>query len=115
MSEAEEKRDIELDPKEVMRERIRNEHNTQDKTLEAAVMMLRAKDPKKYEKAQYVGSSYMNRSYDLEIGFDNEGADIRAIELIKNLNNGLVYKKELTSEEVILLNKIYGKDWPLVE
>lgn len=100
----------EKDQREIMRDRIRNDQKTQTDTLNTAVMMMRAKDPKRYEKAQYIGNSYMNRSYDLEIGFDNEGAEIRASELVKNISNGLINKSELTIEEIELLNKIYGID-----
>jgi hypothetical protein len=94
-----------------MRERIANESKLQEDSINTAVMMLRVKDPKRYEKAQYIGSSYMDRSYNLEVGFDNEGSEIRAKELLKTLNNGLITKDDLTTEEVVLLNRFYDNNW----
>ena len=97
--------------KQVLREKIKNENTKQIEGLQAAVMMMRAKDPQRYEKAQYIGSSYMNRNYDLEVGFDDEGSEIKSKELMQHLKNGLLDIDELTVEEINTLNKIYGDEW----
>ena len=76
-----------------------------DNYLQNQVRELALKDPLKYLKHQSIGESYMNLSYELEEGVDNEGDLLKYRELKYLLENNYIENEDLSVEEKNLLNK----------
>ena len=79
--------------------------------LEYQVLQMRIKHPEKYMKAQSIGGSYMNCSYDLKNGIDEEGDRITSQLLLYQIRDYLIPNEDLAKSEIDLLVRIYGADW----
>lgn len=91
---------------------IRKENKEYEDTLTAAVEYVKRTQPLKYLKAQNMGNSLMNVTYDgLIPGQDNEGDLIRAKTIKNTAINYDFNDDELTPEELALVIKVYGKEW----
>ncbi len=87
----------------------RGETNYND-GLKYQVEVLKMKDPMKYQKYQDIGNSLMSLSYNLDIGRDDEGDQIKAKKLLYTVRDYGI-EEDLSKEEIMLLTRVYGEDW----
>lgn len=79
--------------------------------LEDQVECLKRQNPEKYIKAQLIGDSMMSCEYNLSLGQDIEGEQIRAKELLNLVQYYSLREDELSLAEIELLCKMYGQKW----
>ena len=91
---------------------IHQENKEYIDTLTAAVEYVKKTQPLKYLKAQSMGNSLMNVSYDnLVPGEDCEGDLLRAKTIKHTAINYNLEDEDLSKEELGLVIRIYGEEW----
>lgn len=79
--------------------------------LEYQVLQMRIKHPEKYIKAQSIGNSYMNCSYELKNGIDEEGDRVTSQLLLYQIRDYILSDEDLATSEIELLARVYGVNW----
>ena len=102
---------FEKKPDNPMFDEVRKQNQQYINGLEQQVIQLAMKDPRKYMKHQAIGDSFMNCSYDLTVGIDDEGDNIKANQLLCTVRDYNMDDNELSLIELGLLNRVYGNNW----
>ena len=71
--------------------------------LEYQVSQMRLKHPEKYLKAQSIGNSYMNCSYDLKNGIDEDGDKVNSQLLLYQIRDYDIQDEDISKPEIELL------------
>ncbi len=116
MNNCEEKKDCEgkIDYEEYKiknTEELKEEDNQYMNGMIMAVENMKRTQPLKYAKAQSIGKSVMNCSFELDVGKDEVGDKIIANKLLNLIRDYGVDKADLTNEENNIMRRVFGDKW----